>query len=113
MNKDLNFIKSLTTVEITDKITILKQLVDNAVTEYNKFRGVEAQAKVVEVREDGTLLIEFTGNFCHTCGVFDWVEDLAYIIKSMGYEAELIKYIEPEQPENMNKRYGIFKIRIT
>lgn len=89
----------------------LPRIVEEAVDFYNRTRGVEAQARVVEVRENGEVVVEFTGTFCHTCGIRDWVEDLAYIIKSMGGDAELVEYVEPEGEEWYFKRIGVFRIK--
>jgi len=58
---------------------------------YNKLHGVESQAKVLEVRDDGTIVVEFTGTFCHTCGIRDWLEDYAYLALSKGYNLKLVE----------------------
>ncbi|MGC9181965.1 hypothetical protein [Thermogladius sp.] len=76
---------------------------------YNRFRAPEAEARLVDVREDGTVVVEFQGSFCHTCGIRDWVEDLAYVMKSLGGDAELKEYIEPGGEEDY-KRVGVFRV---
>jgi Fe-S cluster biogenesis protein NfuA len=76
---------------------------------YNKLHGVEARARVVEVKDDGTVVVEFTGTFCHTCGVRDWLEDFAYLAVARGVEARLVEMIEPEGEEIDYKRIGVFK----
>ncbi|MEM0361461.1 MAG: hypothetical protein QXY36_02185 [Sulfolobales archaeon] len=88
----------------------LHVIVEKAIEMYNRLRGVESQARLIELRKDGTLVVEFSGTFCMSCGVVDWVEDLAYVIKSMGLEAKLVEYIEPEGPDVYFKRLGIFKV---
>ncbi|WP_440059459.1 hypothetical protein ACSU1N_06635 [Thermogladius sp. 4427co] len=75
---------------------------------YNRFRAPEAEARLVDVKGD-EIVVEFTGSFCHTCGIRDWVEDLAYVMKSLGGDAVLKEYIEPEGEEDY-KRIGVFKI---
>lgn len=75
---------------------------------YNKTRGVEAQARILEIRDDSTVMVEFTGKFCYTCGVKDWVEDFAYLAISMGHQAKLIEYVEPLNEEKEYKRLGVF-----
>jgi len=77
---------------------------------YNKLHGVEAQAKIINVNGE-KVIIEFTGTFCHTCGVRDWLEDLVYLLVPSGYTAKLVEYIEPEGEEAQYKRIGVFKIK--
>ncbi len=90
----------------------LREIITLAVEYYNRTRSPEATAKVVDINEkEGIVTVEFRGSFCLTCGIVDWVEDFAYIIKSMGYDAKLLKYIEPE--DDILKRFGIFKIEIS
>jgi len=79
---------------------------------YNRFRSPESEARLLEYREDGSIVVEFKGSFCHTCGVRDWVEDLAYVMKSLGGDAVLEEYIEPEGEEDY-KRIGVFKVKKT
>ncbi|MCC6034431.1 MAG: hypothetical protein LM567_02900 [Desulfurococcaceae archaeon] len=83
---------------------------DKAIELYNRLHGVEAQAKIIDVNGE-KVIIEFTGTFCHTCGVRDWLEDLAYLLVSMGYNAKLVEYIEPKGEEFQYKRIGVFQIK--
>ncbi len=55
--------------------------------------------------ERGLVEVEFSGTFCMWCGVLDWVEDLAYVLRQLGYEAELVGYEEPG--ENETRRVGV------
>lgn len=87
---------------------LMKGIVEEAVEFYNKTRKPEAEARLLEIRGDGTFVVEFKGVFCYTCGVRDWLEDLAYILTSMGYEASLIEMVEAGE----NRRIGVFKIKL-
>ncbi|MEM2234731.1 MAG: hypothetical protein QXE63_03465 [Zestosphaera sp.] len=88
----------------------LLNILNDAINLYNMTRSPEASAKLMEVREgDGVAVVEFSGEFCTSCGVRDWVEDLAYLIKSMGCGAELIEYFEPGNGGEL-KRIGVFKV---
>ncbi|MCX8205033.1 MAG: hypothetical protein N3H31_05230 [Candidatus Nezhaarchaeota archaeon] len=87
----------------------LRIVVKEAVGLYNQTRSPEAEARLVEVRDDGRFVVEFSGRFCLTCGVWDWVEDLAYVLLSMGYEAKLVEVLEPADDEF--KRIGVFKFK--
>lgn len=87
-----------------------RSLLNAAISFYNKTRSPEASARLLELREDdGVAVVEFNGEFCESCSIRDWVEDLAYVIKSMRYDAELIKYLEPSNGVEF-KRIGVFKV---
>lgn len=91
-----------------NKIFSLRSIVEEAIDFYNRTRKPEAEAKLLEVRDDGVFVVEFSGHFCFTCGVRDWLEDLAYILISMGYEASLLEMMEVAE----NKRIGVFKVKL-
>ncbi|MCX8199422.1 MAG: hypothetical protein N3E36_05285 [Sulfolobales archaeon] len=89
-------------------------LLNAAIDFYNMTRSPEASARLIHIevgKNDGVAVVEFSGEFCTSCGVRDWVEDLVYVIKSMGYDAELLKYIEPNNGVEL-RRIGIFKVRL-
>lgn len=90
----------------------LREDVERAVELYNRLHGVEAQASVININGD-KVVVEFKGTFCYTCGVRDWLEDLAYLLVSMGYDARLVEVIEPEGDESLYKRLGVFTLRAT
>jgi hypothetical protein len=64
-------------------------VVDMAVGEYNRFRSPEAVVKIVKRRGDG-FVAEFSGTFCATCGVYDWLEDLRYEIRRLDPELDAV-----------------------
>jgi len=64
-------------------------VVDRAVEEYNRFRSPEAVVRIVERRRDG-FVAEFSGSFCATCGVYDWLEDLRYEIRRLDLELDAV-----------------------
>lgn len=63
-------------------MTASEEIVRRAVEEYNRYRSPEAVARLVKVDDDG-VLIEFSGTFCETCGVYDWLEDFAYELERL------------------------------
>ncbi|MEM4717703.1 MAG: hypothetical protein QXE81_02950 [Desulfurococcaceae archaeon] len=87
----------------------IENIVAYIVELYNRFHGAEARARVVEI-SNNTVKIEFSGSFCHTCGVRDWVEDFAYLAISEGYNARLLAYIDPDEDVDEYKRFGVFEI---
>ena len=66
----------------------LEQLVRRTVALYNRFRSPEAFAKVVFVSPD-LVTISFSGSFCYSCGVFDYIEDFVHEFKILTSKAEL------------------------
>jgi len=89
---------------------VRKYVLEDIVELYNKLHGVEAQAKILEIKDNGIVFVEFKGSFCHTCGVRDWLEDLAYLAQSRGIQVELVEMIEPRGEERDFKRVGVFKL---
>ena len=65
-----------------------------AIEEYNRYRGSEAQAKIISV-EDNEVIIEIRGSFCETCGYYDWIEDLVYVMEDYNIKSQ-IKEIKEE-----------------
>ncbi len=57
-------------------------MLERAVEEYNRFRSPEAFVRIIERRRD-RFVAEFSGSFCVTCGVYDWLEDLRYEIRKL------------------------------
>ncbi len=89
----------------------IEKLIELAVKRYNRYRGVESRAEVVRIAGD-TVVVKFTGHFCETCGINDWVDDFRYVIEDLGGEAELVKIIEPESLEEFyDYRVGVFRIK--
>ncbi len=83
---------------------------------YNKYRSPEAVASLERVEglnPDSDLYlikVRFEGSFCTTCGVRDWVEDLAYVGESLGIEVRLEEFVEPEGVED--ERVGYFTVKV-
>jgi len=82
-----------------------------AIKTYNKYRSPEAYAELLSIN-NSVFKVKFTGSFCLTCGIRDWVEDLVYVLMDYGVEAELIEYIEPDN-EDENYRIGVFELKKT
>ncbi len=87
---------------------IPRRLVEQAINLYNRFRAPEAVAKLVDIHGD-RITVKFEGNFCKTCGINDWVEDMKYVLEDLGVDAELVEIREPELPEDY--RVGVFRIK--
>jgi hypothetical protein len=55
---------------------------------YNRFRSPEVFAKVVMVTTDN-VTVSFSGSFCYSCGVLDFLEDFVHEFKMLTNKAEL------------------------
>jgi hypothetical protein len=66
----------------------LQDLVGKVVTLYNRFHSPESTAKIVRVALD-SVTIAFSGSFCYSCGVMDFLEDFASKFKILTDKAEL------------------------
>lgn len=86
----------------------LIKAITSSIEFYNRTRSPEATAKLLEIDlNQGFFKVEFTGSFCLTCGLRDWLEDLAYILQSEGVDAVLKEYVEKDE----FKIVGSFEIK--
>jgi len=67
----------------------LKGTLDVALHEFNRIRTNVVEAKIVEYL-DGGFKVFFSGSFCHTCGYYDYFEDLLYLLlDDFGVETKI------------------------
>jgi len=66
----------------------LEDLVRKAIVLYNRFRSPEATAKLISVTPEN-VTIAFSGSFCYSCGVLDYIEDFIHEFKILTDKAEL------------------------
>ncbi len=86
----------------------LRKIAKKALEDYNRIRAPEAIAKLIKV-EGNLLYIEFSGSYCETCGLYDWIEDFKYVLEDLGVKAEIVDVIEPEDPSD-DRRIGVFRV---
>ena len=58
----------------------LEELVRKTIVLYNRFRSPEATAKLISVTPEN-VTIAFSGSFCYSCGVLDYIEDFIHEFK--------------------------------
>jgi len=60
-------------------------------------------------RGEEKVVVKFSGNFCKTCGLYDWLEDMIYELKEIDPEldAEIIDWRQVSE----NKVITRFKLR--
>jgi len=61
-----------------------------AIERFNKYRFPEANAKIVEIDHEKAL-VEISGPFCTSCGIFDYFEDIA-----VEANAKIVEYKKVE-----------------
>lgn len=68
--------------------TELEEVVRKTVLLYNRYKSPEATAKVVSVALE-KVTIAYSGSFCYSCGVLDFLEDFVHDFKMLTDKAEL------------------------
>ena len=66
----------------------LENLIRKTITLYNRFRSPEAFAKLVSLTPEN-VTITFSGAFCYSCGVLDYIENFTHDFKILTHKAEL------------------------
>ncbi len=86
----------------------MREIIQKAIEEYNKYRYPEIEANLVRI-DDKEFLVEFFGNLCRSCGLYDHFEDLIYILKDKGIDAEIseIKSYIVEENDAINVVYVV------
>lgn len=68
--------------------TEMEQLVNRAVSLYNRLKSPEVTVKAVLVTPV-SLTISFSGGFCYGCGIMDYVDGFAAQFKALSGKVEL------------------------
>lgn len=66
----------------------LEDVVRKTVLLYNRYKSPEATAKVVSVTPE-KVTITYSGSFCYSCSVVDFLEDFVHDFKMLTDKAEL------------------------
>lgn len=85
----------------------VSRLIRRAVEEYNRYRSPESIARLVRISGDKVEII-FSGSFCETCGINDWIDDFRYTLKRFNIDAVLERIEEVEE----YSRRGVFRINL-
>jgi len=79
-----------------NRLKDLRNILKNAVREYNKYHSPEARTKLVSMSEKA-FKIEFKGSFCHTCGFYDYFDDYKILLEERGLKAAVAEIIEIDE----------------
>jgi hypothetical protein len=66
----------------------LEEIIRRSILLYNRFRSPEATAKLVNVTPE-RITVAYSGSFCYSCGVVDFLEDFVHEFKMLTDKAEL------------------------
>jgi len=66
----------------------MRDLLEEAVREYNRYRSPEVAARLIELR-GSRFRVEFTGPFCRTCGFYDYFDDFRYVLLDLGVKSRV------------------------
>ena len=66
----------------------LEQLMRRTVALYNRYRSPEATAKLILVTPE-MVTVSFSGSFCYSCGVIDYLEDFVHELKLLTDKIQL------------------------
>lgn len=55
----------------------LPETIHQAIASFNRYRSPEAVVEFIHF-SNNELTVRFSGSFCHTCGVYDYFEDLIF-----------------------------------
>jgi hypothetical protein len=72
--------------------------IERAISEYNRYHGREAVARLVGFHEN-RLLVEFSGPFCYSCGMYDYFEDLIVELEGQGIRCRIAEVRENDTTE--------------
>ncbi|MHA1410791.1 MAG: hypothetical protein ACTSQY_10880 [Candidatus Odinarchaeia archaeon] len=77
-------------------LVTLKNKIKNVIEEFNRYHGVEITA-VLDLVDNHTLSVLFSGSFCFTCGFGDYFEDFLYLLRDKtGFAFNIDSIIECE-----------------
>jgi len=62
---------------------------------YNRYRVPEAKAIILRMSRNRVVMV-IAGSFCKTCGVVDWIEDVAFSLRLYGIRLKLANVRELE-----------------
>jgi len=75
---------------------LLRGTVEDATREYNRYRSLEAKARMAFAKDD-RLNVEFTGSFCFTCGYYDYFDGLKILLEEKGLKNDITNIDETDE----------------
>lgn len=76
------------------------------IEEFNRLHGSEARARILKADKD-EVIVEFSGSFCATCGLYDYFEDVKWEAMEFGLKMEPVEVLEAEEDDFEHGRYVV------
>lgn len=83
---------------------------ENVIREFNRYHGSEAQAKIVKIEGDA-VIVEFSGTFCKTCGLYDYFDDLKWEAMNFGLNLEFLEVLEGKEDFEKGRYLVKYKLK--
>lgn len=77
----------------------VRDAVERTIRKYNRYRSPEATAELLELKGNRAV-VKFSGPFCWTCGVTDYVEDFVYELADVSDFEVAISELEFREDED-------------
>ena len=75
----------------------LREKLDSAISEYNRYRVNLVQAELRDLSETG-FSVFFDGSFCETCGYYDYYDDLQVLLEDeYGVNSKIVEITHIEK----------------
>ena len=65
---------------------------------YNRYRKHLVEAELIETGETGFKVL-YEGNFCRSCGMDEYFQDLIYELERLGLKSKLLDYERVEDDQ--------------
>ena len=72
----------------------LREKVERAIAEFNRYREPEAVARLLSLSED-EIRLEIAGPYCRSCGLADWFDDFTFELQAAGGPKAVFVDYEP------------------
>jgi hypothetical protein len=86
----------------------LNKVVRDAIKKYNRYRSPEAIVRLLYIKNN-EMAVFIEGSYVNTCGLYDWLEDLKYVLEEFNVNVQISKVLEPEDPAE-EWRIAIYRI---
>jgi hypothetical protein len=89
------FPKKLVRYQGAELINNMREIIENAIEEYHKYRS-DVVIRLVTLEAKGFTL-EFDGDFCHTCGLADEYQLVKFFLEDKGLIVDVAEITEFEE----------------
>ena len=73
----------------------LKKIIEKTIEDYNKYRAPEITARLISI-DNSSFRIKLKVH-CHTCGFYDYFDDLRFLLEENNVKTKIIKIDEIDE----------------